>query len=972
MKQFLKTTVIVILASVFLFSAAAGVIGTAAAGTAGDVNKDGAVNNKDVTALFRYASGTVGMNVDETACDTNGDGAVNNKDVVLLFRYLSGADVEIHYGADQLTYDNVFTEWDSSVADTFKNPKQTTCTVTEEGVQLKFARSGAVDPYIVFDIAAYEQIKNKPELEGKDGAYVLLKLKATTDGYFEIFTHSPAAGDSSDTVFRADGEFHYIIVDMTETTFTKPEKLTTVRFDWGGALIPTNGEMLITEIGFFSDPESAVKYTGLKEEEVLPQRVNSAALPKDMKASDYFYAPSASFAVLTEGENSTVKVTSTKKSPRVDFYIGKLAKEYGGYFFKSHYLALRIKATGQENAGVTLTSVTDSAGLDTTTAQSAELDCTKDGWQGVIFDLRKLDTYDDVITKISVSFNSFTSTGSIEIGGIALSDHINDALTICEMQQYCLNYDENLTDNDELADKVLEADKEDDSVLMWFDHITEKTNRTTVKENGRKGYTVRMAKNESENCQFFLYTPKDIKVRVEVEDFKNENGKTVPFELYYEYYHNIENVLEADALPPLTGALEIPAECSQGFVIQLTSAFDTEAGEYNSVVHVYDDATGDEIKRGAVAVKVWDFELSDKTELRSSFLLWTNYLSDSYNWDRTEASYDEVYRNYFEFFLKYRINIIDIPNGMTSSYGSRWMEQDRVNTARWYNRDYSVTEDLGGTAPSWLDKVIYYMVDEPKTTTDFQNLKNYAEQIRQNTPDYRMVCPMDRNVDMKNDGSAAAFAEADTDQIGFMSQAVNIWCPKYDAFTTRDLSFIARAAFLQSKQQDEKYGTFMERMEEKKAQGDELWAYICVSPIEPYVNWQIQSDGTETVISIWQLKEFDATGILYWAVNYWREAYWYQGAPWVHGSCGDGFLIYSGYGFDLPYPIASIRLEGIRDGIEDYQMLCMLEKIAGREAVDDMISRVTTSVLTYTDDDDYLHAVRVLLGDTLEAALNGK
>jgi hypothetical protein len=52
-------------------------------------------------------------------------------------------------------------------------------------------------------------------------------------------------------------------------------------------------------------------------------------------------------------------------------------------------------------------------------------------------------------------------------------------------------------------------------------------------------------------------------------------------------------------------------------------------------------------------------------------------------------------------------------------------------------------------------------------------------------------------------------------------------------------------------------------------------------------------------------------------------------------------------------------------------MLCMLEKKLGTEAVQNLISKITTSVVTYTNDDNYIHAVRVLLGDTLEAAMRG-
>ncbi|MBO4423314.1 MAG: dockerin type I repeat-containing protein [Clostridia bacterium] len=65
---------------------------------AGDVNTDGAVNNKDVVALFRYVSGVKPAKFDEKAGDCNGDGAINNKDVVLLFRYVSGQNVTIKYG----------------------------------------------------------------------------------------------------------------------------------------------------------------------------------------------------------------------------------------------------------------------------------------------------------------------------------------------------------------------------------------------------------------------------------------------------------------------------------------------------------------------------------------------------------------------------------------------------------------------------------------------------------------------------------------------------------------------------------------------------------------------------------------------------------------------------------------------------------------------------------------------------------
>ena len=102
--------------------------------------------------------------------------------------------------------------------------------------------------------------------------------------------------------------------------------------------------------------------------------------------------------------------------------------------------------------------------------------------------------------------------------------------------------------------------------------------------------------------------------------------------------------------------------------------------------------------------------------------------------------------------------------------------------------------------------------------------------------------------------------------------------------------------------------------------------------------------------------------LLYWSVNNW------QGIT-KNGikNNGDGVLLYWGELFGQEFgPVASVRLEYVRDGIEDFQYLTQLEKLTDRETAMKYADNVTTSMLQFSEDYNDTENTRSDLGFYLE------
>jgi len=160
-----------------------------------------------------------------------------------------------------------------------------------------------------------------------------------------------------------------------------------------------------------------------------------------------------------------------------------------------------------------------------------------------------------------------------------------------------------------------------------------------------------------------------------------------------------------------------------------------------------------------------------------------------------------------------------------------------------------------------------------------------------------------------------------------------------------------------------------EAAERCRAEGLQVWTYVCLGPRFPFANFLADDPLIEARVLLWQAFHQKLDGFLYWGVNVWwhlntekpivpekgLKLDWSittRGMPFLHG---DGVLIYP-----LPDgPAGSIRLANLRDGLEDYEYLWALGKQRG-----DLWSAradceaVTTALSAFTRDPAVIQATR--------------
>lgn len=385
----------------------------------------------------------------------------------------------------------------------------------------------------------------------------------------------------------------------------------------------------------------------------------------------------------------------------------------------------------------------------------------------------------------------------------------------------------------------------------------------------------------------------------------------------------------------------------------------TRPGEYAGQVRIRCGAAEAVL---ALQIRVWAFSLPQTPSCKTAFGLERQWIAALHGAAPQSDACQKLYERYYEALLQHKISAYRMPYPIDDPRSHAYMDDPRVVSFQidelrvpYSTRRLRGLLEILRTRESWFRKGFFYPIDEPKTKQDYQELQRLARRLRAIEPRYRLVLP---HYGPPKDG---CFESAYDGMLG----KVTIWCPESCLFD--DANYWKEPP-------KERDASLKEKLSARKNAGEEIWWYVCCGPAEAYCNFFIPMEAVRHRLLFTQQWLMGVQGLLYWGTNWWGEADGTPIHPWEDMATvkninpalfGDGSLFYNGE----DGPVVSLRLEAIRDGIDDFEYLCLAERLFGRERTKALVSRIVTGLTDYTHDPDAVTSFYASLGREIEAHL---
>jgi hypothetical protein len=262
-----------------------------------------------------------------------------------------------------------------------------------------------------------------------------------------------------------------------------------------------------------------------------------------------------------------------------------------------------------------------------------------------------------------------------------------------------------------------------------------------------------------------------------------------------------------------------------------------------------------------------------------------------------------------------------------STYNQEWFDQ-------YY---YGLQNYLYSTG--YLDKAYYYMANEPQNQDDYDAVAWYSRYLKEAAPDMKLMVSEEPKPEIYNHSDYVSDAQID------------IWTAHWGMFLNPDTS-LNRLSY----------------------HNEETWMYFLKSTYLPRFNSiTIDHPGIEGKFCGWFLWKYRLRGLAYYQFNNWGSNPWTSPNP--YGQNGECFLMYPPsetnsnitYGSNNHRFVPSVRLEMIRDGLEDYEYFYLLNNSTNpapyQQSISDLIvDKIIGGITAYNRDSEFMYNLRRLVG----------
>jgi hypothetical protein len=485
---------------------------------------------------------------------------------------------------------------------------------------------------------------------------------------------------------------------------------------------------------------------------------------------------------------------------------------------------------------------------------------------------------------------------------------------------------------------------------------------------------------------------------VKASELKSSEGNIIPqnrvnlFLVHYIQIYAVSSPIGAtgywpDALAPLKEPFSMQAQYAvvgnRPVWIDVFIPSGTPKGTYRGTVTItrFDKV----LETLDVEVDVYGFSLPEETHLITYVNISKGEIARFYNKQASTPEMEELTQNYFTFLNEHRMEtwfndplvpsitikgekldvkfndqrydqylnrrkikrviLETVPHEIAGQAGNDHFTDATIRLVKQYLTAVEAYFRKNG----WSDRLVFNSpVDEPNTKKEYEDTRRWAQIVHETVPGIPFL--------------ATESPVADNPEWGTLRGYVNNFCVHGNSLNDPAVK---------------------QALKEEQAKGGEATWYISCDQAYPQPNYFIDAPVLDPVMVPWITARYKMDGILYWAANFWNQTPdpWLDPVTFISGfDCsggyvlnGEGSLIYPGDRTkrytgqpDVSGPVSSIRLEMLREGIEDYEYLWMLKEKGAGDFAEDIIRDMVIDVSTFSRNLEELYLTRKAMAAKLE------